>query len=154
MAPLQYRISAQVGIQLLTSILLMEVSRCSTLIITSLTANSPTMMAMKSTPTVSVTDPKVSRSAPVRGSWPIRPAVSPRAMEMIPFSRARPERLITRLSPMNISAKYSGGPKTTANRASVGAKKVSAITLSVPATNEAIAAMASAGPAFPCLASS
>ena len=67
-APMQYLISAQVGIQLLTSILLMVVSRCSTLIITSLMAKRPTMMAMKSTPTVSVTDPKVSRSAPVSGS--------------------------------------------------------------------------------------
>ena len=75
-------------------------------------------------------------------------------MEIIPFRRARPERLITRLSPMNISAKYSDGPKSTANWASVGAKRVSAITLSVPATKEAMAAMARAGPAFPCLASS
>ena len=73
-------------------------------------------------------------------------------MEISPFSRARPERLITRLSPMNIRAKYSGGPKTTANSASIGAKRVRAITLSVPATNEAMAEMARAGPAFPCLA--
>ena len=60
--------SSQVGIQLLISISLMVEIRCSTLTITSVIAKSPTMMAMKSKPTVRVTDPKVSRSAPVRGS--------------------------------------------------------------------------------------
>ena len=52
---------------------------------------------------------------------------------------------------MNIRAKYSGGPKTTAKLASVGANKVRAITLSVPATNEEMAEIARAGPAFPLL---
>ena len=53
---------------------------------------------------------------------------------------------------MNIRAKYSGGPKTTANWARIGAKRVRAITLIVPATKEPMAATARAGPAFPCLA--
>ncbi len=60
--------SAQVGIQLLISISLMAVIRCSTLIITSLIAKSPTITLMKSTPAFRVTVPKVSRAAPVSGS--------------------------------------------------------------------------------------
>ena len=70
-------ISAQVGIQLPISISLMAAIRCSTLIITSLIAKSPTITLMKSTPAFSVTVPKVSRAAPVSGSCPIRAAPSP-----------------------------------------------------------------------------
>ena len=44
---------------------------------------------------------------------------------------------------------YSGGPKRSAKVASVGASSISATTDSVPATNEPIAAIASAGPARP-----
>jgi hypothetical protein len=51
---------------------------------------------------------------------------------------------------MSKSARYSGGPKASANRASGGASSISATTLTVPATNEPIAAIASAGPARPC----
>ena len=43
-----------------------------------------------------------------------------------------------------VSAKYSAGPKRSAARASGGAKNVSAIVASVPATNEPIAAVVSA----------
>jgi hypothetical protein len=145
-------ISAQVGIQLLMSMSLMALTRSSTLIITSLTANRPTITLMNSMPAFRVTVPKVSRVAPVSGSWPTRAAARPSAMEIRPFRRARPERLITRLSPMNIRAKYSGGPKTTAKLASIGANRVSRTTLRVPATKEEMAEMARAGPAFPCLA--
>ena len=51
--------------------------------------------------------------------------------------------------PSSSSAVYSGGPKRSANAASVGASSMSPTTPSVPATNEPIAAMASAGPARP-----
>ena len=50
---------------------------------------------------------------------------------------------------MSSSAVYSGGPNRSANDASVGASSMSAITDSVPATNEPMAAIASAGPARP-----
>ena len=71
---------------------------------------------------------------------------------MTPFSRARPERLMIRVNAMNIRAKYSGGPKTTAKSARSGAKKVRPTRPSVPAKKEEMAEMARAGPAFPCLA--
>ena len=57
-----------------------------------------------------------------------------------------------RVNAMNIRAKYSGGPKTTAKLARSGAKKVRPTRPSVPATKEEMAEMARAGPALPCLA--
>ena len=78
--------------------------------------------------------------------------MSPMAMEMIPLRRARPERLMIKVSAMNIRAKYSGGPNATATSARSGAKKVRPTRPSVPATKEEMAEMARAGPALPCLA--
>ncbi|MNG28476.1 hypothetical protein D3C85_965500 [compost metagenome] len=46
-------------------------------------------------------------------------------------------------------AKYSVGPKFRASLATMGANSVSKIVAKVPATNEPIAAVASAGPARP-----
>ncbi|MNR37839.1 hypothetical protein D3C85_1558940 [compost metagenome] len=46
-------------------------------------------------------------------------------------------------------AKYSAGPKFSASLATIGANKVNRIVAMVPATNEPIAAVASAGPARP-----
>src|SRR5450756_1058450 len=126
----------------------MAVILASTLIITSLIAKSPTITLMKSIPARSFGNPKVSRAAPVRGSWPINAVMRPRAMEMIPFRRARPERLMIRVIAMNIKAKYSGGPNATATSARSGAKKVRPTRPSVPATKEEMAQMARAGPAL------
>ena len=85
-------------------------------------------------------EPKVSRAAPVSGFCPIRDARRPMAMEMIPLRRARPERLMTRVNPMNMREKYSGGPKARAKLARAGAKKVRPTIPSVPATKEEMAA--------------
>src|SRR4030065_157777 len=49
--------------------------------------------------------------------------------------------------PIRSSAVYSGGPKRSANSASVGASSISPITPRVPAMKETIAAIASARPA-------
>ena len=148
---MHFFMSDQDGIQL-PIFWLMALILASTLIITSLIAKSPTITLMKSIPARSVGYPKVSRAAPVRGSWPIRVVMSPRAMEITPLRRARPERLMISVSAMNMRAKYSGGPNVTATSARSGAKKVRPIRPSVPATKEEIAQMARAGPAFPCLA--
>ena len=51
-----------------------------------------------------------------------------------------------------ITAKYSAGPNFSAMSTTSGDSKVSAIVASVPATNEPMAAVASAGPARPALA--
>ena len=49
--------------------------------------------------------------------------------------------------------KYSGGPKVLANAAVAGAATLRRTAPMVPATNEPTAAITSAGPARPCLAS-
>ncbi len=51
-----------------------------------------------------------------------------------------------------ISAKYSVGPNLSATSTTSGASKVSKMVAIVPATNEPIAEVASAGPARPRLA--
>ena len=56
-----------------------------------------------------------------------------------------------RVNAMNIRAKYSGGPKTTAKSARSGAKKVRPTRPSVPAKKDEMAEMARAGPALPSL---
>ena len=52
-------------------------------------------------------------------------------------------------SPTSATVKYSGGPNLRAARASVGAIRLSPIRLMVPATNDPMAATASAAPARP-----
>jgi len=110
------------------------------------------MTLMKLTPAMRSTEPNVSRAAPVRGFWPMSAAVKPRQVPITPFRRARPDRLMVRVRPMNIRAKYSGGPKARAKLARTGAKNVSPTRLKVPATKDEMAEMARAGPALPCFA--
>ena len=54
--------------------------------------------------------------------------------------------------PSTIRAKYSDGPKATAHFAIRGATSIKARIENVPAMNDPMAAMPSAGPARPCLA--
>ena len=144
--------SAQVGIQLPISSRLMAVIRCSTLIITSLMAKSPTITLMKLTPAISSTEPKVSRAAPVSGSWPIRAASSPRAMEIDPLQQGAAGEADHQAQPHEHQGEVLRRAEDQAKSASIGAKKVSPTRLSVPATKEEMAEMARAGPALPCLA--
>ncbi len=58
-------------------------------------------------------------------------------------------RKLNTVSPSTIRLKYSGGPNATATRASDGATSMSRMIENVPATNDDIAAMPSAGPARP-----
>ena len=55
-------------------------------------------------------------------------------------------------SPISISEKYSGEPNFSANSASGGPNKAISSVPTVPAKNEPMAAIASAGPARPCRA--
>ncbi|MNC90151.1 hypothetical protein D3C83_62150 [compost metagenome] len=77
------------------------------------------------------------------------PSSSPASAIARPFSMEPPVRLASVVSPSTISAKYSGGPKVTAQSASGGAASISSTTLSVPAMNDPIAAIPSAAPARP-----
>ena len=59
---------------------------------------------------------------------------------------------IAAIRPHTISEKYSGGPNFSATAASGGAAKQISSVATLPAKNEPMAAMPSAGPARPCLA--
>jgi hypothetical protein len=83
-------------------------------------------------------------------SMPIIPSSRPKAA-IDNVLRIEPPLMYARMKkPMTSSAVYSGGPKRSANAASVGASSMSPSTPSVPATKEPIAAIASAAPARPC----
>ena len=80
---------------------------------------------------------------------PIKPRARPTNKLMIPRSSDAPSRTETVVNATTVSAKYSAGPKLSASDASSGAVKVSAIVARVPATNEPMAAVASAADARP-----
>ena len=71
---------------------------------------------------------------------------------MSPLTKCLPVSAERVVKVKTISAKYSAGPKRMAHWASTGAKSIRPTTDSVPPTNEAIAAIASAGPPRPFLA--
>ena len=60
-----------------------------------------------------------------------------------------PVTLLRTMNPQTISEKYSGGPKASAAWARGGARKTMPKIPRVPAMNEPMAQMASAGPALP-----
>ena len=70
----------------------------------------------------------------------------------MPRSVLLPSTALTVVKASTISRKYSGGPSLTAKSATVGANSVTTTVAMVPATNEPIAAVASAAPARPLLA--
>ena len=96
--------------------------------------------------------PKVSRGTPVSGSIPITPSRSPKRRLAKPSSRDSPSIADTATNARTASAKYSAGPKRSANSTMTGAHTVSAAVPNVPATNEPIAAVASAAPPRPARA--
>ena len=78
------------------------------------------------------------------------PAIhNPTSIASSAFSIERPASSTTIASPSAMSAKYSGELKASATLASGGATSMRPITPTVPATNEAIAAMPRAAPARP-----
>ncbi len=85
------------------------------------------MIGTKSIPAVSSNHPKVRRETPVSGSRPIIAVSRPITAATSPLTSALPDRLMIRLRPRKVSAKYSGGPNISARRAIGGAKKVSPI---------------------------
>ena len=96
--------------------------------------------------------PKVSRGTPVSGSMPIRPSSSPKSRLAKPLSGDSPSTADTATNARTVSAKYSAGPKRRAASTMIGAETVSATVASVPATNDPIAAVASAAPPRPARA--
>ena len=120
---------------------------------TSATPNNPAVTAMKLSPACAPATSNVKRTVPPSGSIPIVDSISPVTTMASDFTREPPVRLARSTTPRSAKAKYSAGPKASAARATRGAASCSATTLNVPATKEAIAAMASAAPARPLRAS-
>jgi hypothetical protein len=86
-------------------------------------------------------------------SMPTVPIANPMSADSAP-SNLLPRRITMTVSrPATTTRKYSGGPKVRAKSAVIGAAKDSSTAPMVPATNEATAAITSAGPARPCFAS-
>ena len=88
--------------------------------------------------------PNEKRASPVSWSMPTSPSARPRNRLNSPRATDAPSSTDTVVNATTVSAKYSAGPKRSANDASGGAKNVSASVASVPATNEPIAAVVSA----------
>ena len=103
---------------------------------------------MNSTPSSSHTWPKSKRETPVCGSMPIVPRRSPATPVASPFRIDEPT-AASAVRPSTTRAKYSGGPKASAARASGGASSMRPRVPSVPAMKEPMAAMPSADAGAP-----
>ena len=115
-------------------------------------ANMATASVVTSTPSSRSGMPKLSRACPVCRSMPMIPSVRPMNSEVSPRRAESPNAAETVTKASTISAKYSRGPKASANFTTQGARKASAMVAMSPATNEPMAAVASAGPPLPALA--
>src|SRR5881628_27015 len=116
------------------------------------TANNPTATTTTSMPSSNSGMPKVNRACPVWLSIPIKPTNKPKNKLARPRKGDAPSTADTVVKANTITAKYSAGPNCNATSTTSGATKVSAKVASVPATNEPIAEVASAGPARPAFA--
>ena len=85
-------------------------------------------------------------------SMPTKPIARPSASDTMPRNIEAPSTDDTVTNANTINEKNSAGPNLRARSATSGANSVSKITPIVPAINEPIAAVASAGPARPFLA--
>ena len=124
-------------------------SPASMLASTSAMANTPIATTTKSMPPSNSDWPKMKRDCAENRSVPIDVSHSPRNSAIRPLINDGPDSSTTSARPRHISAKYSGDENCSANSATGGASTVSSTMPTVPATNDAIAAMPSAGPARP-----
>jgi hypothetical protein len=93
--------------------------------------------------------PSVNRACPVWLSSPMSPIVRPRKRLARPRAGDAPSTADTVVNASTMTAKYSAGPNLSAKSTTIGAMTVRRIVAIVPATNEPIADVASAGPARP-----
>ncbi len=92
------------------------------------------------------------RGAPVLTSMPTRPSSRPTSTIATAFSGAPWASTTAPVRPSTIRLKYSAALNLSASQV-IGALAVAMTTVAiVPAKNDAMAAMASAGPARPCFA--
>ena len=96
--------------------------------------------------------PNEKRASPDSWSMPTSPSARPRHRLSAPRHSDSPSSDSEAANATAASAKYSAGPKRRAAAASGGARNVRPSVASVPATNEPMAAVASAAAARPCRA--
>jgi hypothetical protein len=123
--------------------------RPSMLASTSPIANTPIATTTKSTPDSSSMRPKVKREVWLKRSVPMPASHRPTSIASSALTIERPASSTTMARPSAIRPKYSGELKARAIFASGGAISITPRTPTVPAMNEAIAAMPSAAPARP-----
>ena len=111
---------------------------------TSHRANSPIATTRNSRPSISSGLLNTYRGTPLWLSMPIVAIARPNSVANNAFTRERPARLVTTVSPANIREKNSGGPNFSAIPATQGPNSISISVAKVPAMNEPIAAAASA----------
>ncbi len=111
--------------------------------------NSPIATTTNPMPSESSGTPKEKRGRPEFTSVPTMPRSRPRTI--IPIALTSEPRASTTAasSPSTISEKYSAGPNLSATSASGGANAATRSVAKQPATNDPIAATASAVPARP-----
>ncbi|MHC2890938.1 hypothetical protein ACVIU4_002092 [Bradyrhizobium barranii subsp. barranii] len=114
--------------------------------------NTPIATVAKPRPSASSGMLKAMREAPVSMSEPTIESSRPNTIIAIAFSTEPLASTTAKIRPSTISEKYSAGPNASASFVS-GAPRTAIKTVATqPAKNEPIAAIASAGPARPCLA--
>src|SRR5687767_4420241 len=94
-----------------------------------------------SIPSSSCEMPNDNRASPDSWSMPTSPNARPRKRLKSPRAIDEPSSTDTVVNATTVSAKYSAGPKRSANDARGGAKNASATVASVPATNDPMAAV-------------
>ena len=114
--------------------------------------NNPMATTAMLTPSARPDAPNVKRETLELMSVPTRPMMSPRLMAAIALSILPCASTADAIKPINISEKYSGASNLRAIRETVGPARAMIIVQTVPAKNDARAAIARAGPARPCFA--
>ncbi len=106
----------------------------------------------KPIPSVSSMMSKLKRLHPESTSVPMQPSSRPRNTIASDLTMSPGARTAATIRPIIISEKYSGEANFSAISA-IGGPNIAIISVqTVPAKNDPMAAIASAGPAFPCLA--
>jgi hypothetical protein len=111
-----------------------------------------TAMTTMSIPSDNCGIANVALGCPVRKSMPTMPIASPRNREIAPRILEAPSTAVTATRANSMMARYDGAPSVTANLEIAGAKVANSTVPIEPATNDPIAAVASACAARPAFA--
>ena len=111
--------------------------------------NTPIASTAKSIPSCRSTNPRVRRSWPVSISWPTVESSNPNTTMMQALSTEPRASTMASPRPNTIKPKYSAGPNSSASLVSGAPIAAMTSVATVPAKNEAMAAIPNAIPAWP-----